>query len=498
MIESYDPLVVGRRVRELRTAAGLTLSDLAGRLGRAPSHLSMVENGKRELRLGELHAMAGALGVDVGDLLSQAPRSRRAQLEIALERAQRSPLFTSLGLAPLAVRKTLPDQAIETVLALLGELEKVHEQRAATPEQARRANTALRAEMRRRGNHLAELEATAATLLAAVGHTSGPLSQRVAADLAAHLGFTIHHVRDLPASTRSLTDLEGRRIYLPQQSEAGRDPRSTLLQALAGAVLGHEPPEDYESFLRQRVESNYLAGALLVPQATAVPLLKAAKERRELSVEDLRDAYAVTYETAAHRFTNLATEHLGIPVHFLKAHESGAIAKAYENDDVQFPSDALGTVEGQLVCRNWAARRVFDVEDRFTPYHQLTDKPGGTYWCTSSIQPTGRGAFSLSVGTAYAHAKWFRGMPANRRFTSTCPDESCCRTPPPALARRWHGRALPTPRLNASLFATLPTVPGPPAAGASSSPSVDITEAYRFLDRHAGAEPDVRTGVPPT
>ena len=490
MTDEYDPLVVGRRIRELRAAAGLTLGELAGRLGRAPSHLSMVENGKRELRVAELHALAGALGTDVADLLSQAPRSRRAQLEIALERAQRSPLFTSLGLAPLSVRKALPDQAIETVLALLSELERVHEQRAATPEQARRANTALRAEMRRSGNHLAELETTAGTLLAAVGHTGGPLSQRVAADLAGHLGFTIHHVGDLPASTRSLTDLEGRRIYLPRQSEAGRDPRSTLLQALAGAVLGHSPPEDYESFLRQRVESNYLAGALLVPQASAVPLLTAAKERRELSVEDLRDAYAVTYETAAHRFTNLATEHLGIPVHFLKVHESGTIAKAYENDDVQFPSDALGTVEGQLVCRYWAARRVFAVEDRFSPYHQLTDKPGGTYWCTSSIQTTGRGAFSLSVGTSFAHAKWFRGMDADQRFSSTCPDESCCRTPPPALAERWAGRALPTPRLNASLFATLPTASSLTSTGSSTSPGVDTTEAYRFLDRHTRVDRD--------
>jgi hypothetical protein len=74
-------------------------------------------------------------------------------------------------------------------------------------------------------------------------------------------------------------------------------------------------------------------------------------------------------------------------------------------------------------------------------------------------------------------------MPANRRFTSTCPDESCCRTPPPALARRWHGRALPTPRLNASLFATLPTAPSMTSA---SPPGVDTTEAYRFLDRHSG------------
>jgi len=141
-----------------------------------------------------------------------------------------------------------------------------------------------------------------------------------------------------------------------------------------------------------------------------------------------------------------------------------------------------------VVCRYWAARRIFEVEDRFSPYHQLTDKPGGTYWCTSSIQTTGRGAFSLSVGTSFAHAKWFRGMAADQRFTSTCPDENCCRTPPPALTQRWAGRALPTPKLNASLFASLPTAPHASVAGVAPSPGVDMVDAYRFLDRHSAGE----------
>ncbi|MCO7256623.1 ImmA/IrrE family metallo-endopeptidase, partial [Dickeya oryzae] len=86
----------------------------------------------------------------------------------------------------------------------------------------------------------------------------------------------------------------------------------------AAHVLGKQEPKDYADLLRQRVETNYLAGALLIPESSAVSFLQAAKEARELSVEDLRDAFAVTYETAAHRFTNLATKHLGIPVHFLK------------------------------------------------------------------------------------------------------------------------------------------------------------------------------------
>jgi XRE family transcriptional regulator, fatty acid utilization regulator len=474
--DMLDSLTIGRRIRQLRTDKGMTLDDLATALDRAPSQLSVIENGKRELKLSELQRLSKALDVSVDALISHEPPTGRAALEIALERAQRGPLYASLDLPPLPVRKSLSDETIQTILALHNELQRLHSQRAATPEEARRANTALRRAMRARNNYFPELEGTARKLLASVDHAGGPLSQRVASDLASHLGFTLHYVSDLPTSTRSITDLENGRIYLPVVEVAGTDQRSTLLQALAAQVLQLAEPKDYEDFLRQRVETNYLAGALMVPEKSAVDFLHGAKERRELSVEDLRDAFAVTYETAAHRFTNLATQHLGIPVHFLKVHESGSISKAYENDNVQFPTDVLGAVEGQNVCRYWSARQVFDVDDRFSPYHQYTDKPTGTYWCTSRIQTTLRGAFSVSVGTPFAHVKWFRGRDTTNRFTSTCPDESCCRRAPANLASRWEGHSMPSARLNSSLLAAMPT---------GVFPGVDNTDVYEFLQAHA-------------
>ena len=474
--EVLDSLTIGRRIRQLRLDRGFTLDTMGSAMGRAASQISVIENGKRELKLGELQRLAKILEVSMDDLLSAEAPSRRAALEIALERAQRGPLYASLNLPALPIRKSLSDEAIETVLALHDELQRLHGERAATPEEARRANTELRREMRKRNNHFPELEATAKTLLAAVGHTGGPLSQRVASDLASHLGFSLHYVADLPASTRSVTDLANGRIYLPLGQVNGSDPRSTLLQALASHALGLGQPKDYAEFLRQRVATNYLAGALLVPEASAVDFLQQAKQRRELSVEDLRDAFAVSYETAAHRFTNLATEHLGIPVHFLKSDESGTLVKAYENDNVLFPTDVLGAVEGQTVCRFWSARRVFEVDDRFSPYHQYTDKPVGTYWCTSRIQPGSRGNFSVSVGTPFAHVKWFRGRDTTNRFVSTCPDPACCRQPPAGLATRWENNALPSPRVNSSLLAAMPT---------GGFTGVDTTEVYEFLDGHA-------------
>ncbi|HWG61524.1 MAG TPA: helix-turn-helix transcriptional regulator, partial [Streptosporangiaceae bacterium] len=282
--DMLDSLTIGRRIRALRTDRGMTLDELANALDRAPSQLSVIENGKRELKLSELQKLSRALGVTVDQLLTPEAPTERAALELALARAQRGPLYASLDLPALPVRKSLSDDAIRTILQLHGELERLHSQRAATPEEARRANTELRRAMRARNNYFPELEKTARDLLTAVGHAGGPLSQRVASDLATHLGFTLHYVSDLPMSTRSVTDLANGRIYLPVTEAAGADQRSTLLQALATQVLEISEPADYEEFLWQRVQTNYLAGALMVPESSAVEFLTAAKGRRELSV----------------------------------------------------------------------------------------------------------------------------------------------------------------------------------------------------------------------
>lgn len=474
--EQLDIISLGRRVRHLRKAAGMTLDDLGAAVGTAPSQLSLIENGKREPKLGMLQSLAKALGVSIDQLLGAEPPSRRAALEIELERAQRGPLYESLGLPKVRISSRLPIDVLEALVGLQAELEHRLDQQAATPEEARRANTELRAEMRARNNYYQDLERQAQELLKAVGHTSGPLSHHVAADIAEHLGFSLQHVNDLPHSTRSVTDLKNRRIYLTQRHRTDHDPRSVLLQAVGHYVLGHETPTDYADFLRQRVYTNYFAAALLMPEHATMGFLKEAKAAKEIAVEDIRDAFAVSYETAAHRFTNLATEHLGITCHFQKVHVSGIIHKAYENDGVNFPADHTGAIEGQPVCRYWTSRVVFDVPDKFRAYNQYTDTAAGTYWCTARTERHSSGDYSLSIGVPYQHVKWFRGRDTTERSKSRCPDESCCRRPPESLASQWAGFAWPSARANSHLLAALP--PG-------AFPGVDETEVYEFLAAHS-------------
>ncbi|WP_434617254.1 helix-turn-helix domain-containing protein [Arthrobacter sp. A5] len=471
-----DIIALGRRVRHLRKKKSMTLDDLGAKVGTAPSQLSLIENGKREPKLTLLQHLAGALDVGMDQLLGAEPPSRRAALEIQLERAQRGPLYESLGLPKVRVSSRLSTEVLESLVGLQHELERRLDEQSATPEEARRANTELRAEMRAQNNYYPDIEREAQNLLQAVGHDRGPLSHHVAADIAEHLGFGLHYVGDLPHSTRSVTDLKNHRIYLTQGQRSDHDPRSVLLQAVGHYVLGHTTPVDYADFLRQRVYTNYFAASLLMPERATVEYLKEAKAAKELAIEDIRDAFAVSYETAAHRFTNLATEHLGITCHFQKVHESGIIHKAYENDGVNFPADHTGAIEGQAVCRFWTSRAVFDIPDKFRAFNQYTDTAVGTYWCTARTERHSSGEYSLSIGVPYAHVKWFRGRDTTERSKSGCPDASCCRRPPAGLSAQWAGNAWPSTRANSHLLAAMPQ---------GAFPGVDETEVYRFLQAHS-------------
>ena len=79
IVESeFDPLVVGRRIRELRTKQGINLEVLARAIERAPSQVSAIENGKRTPPIQQLQKIAQALGVTLNQLLNAEVLSERS------------------------------------------------------------------------------------------------------------------------------------------------------------------------------------------------------------------------------------------------------------------------------------------------------------------------------------------------------------------------------------------------------------------------------------
>jgi transcriptional regulator with XRE-family HTH domain len=397
--DQQDILTFGRRLKHLRRARGLTLAELGAKVGRAPSALSMLENGRREPRLSQLKALAEALGVSSEELLRRDPPSRRAQLEIAVEEAQRDPVYRALGLPHLKVTTRVPSDVLEHLIALYSELRRQRSKPTATPEEARAANAELRQMMRERGNYFQEIEQAAAAALAAAGYSGGALSQGLLLSVVSHHGFTVRYVQDLPRSVRSLTDLRNRRIYVKQEPVGMHTARAVLLQALGHYLLGHSEPKD---------------------------------------------------------FADLATHHLGVPCHFVKNDESGVIYKAYENDGLIFPADPSGAIEGQRMCRLWSGRQVFAAEDRFSTLYQYSDTPSGTYFCVAHVDPGRERGFAVTLGVPYEHSRWFRGRESTARQRSACPDGECCQRPPADLAARWEGMAWPSARAHSHVLSALP------------------------------------------
>lgn len=474
-----DLVTLGQRMRHYRTAAGLTLDQLGAEVGIAGSQLSLMENGRREPRLSLLSAIAARLGIQLTDLLDESAPTERAALEIELERAQQSPLYAQLGLPAIRVGKSMPDDTLRAIVGLHRELARRSREAIATPEEARRANTELRARMRERDNHIPEIEELAEEMLRDVGHVSGALTHRSVSLMAEKLGFELVYVGDLPHSTRSVTDLENGRIYLPPASiPGGHGLRSMALQAIAHRLMGHRAPADYAEFLQQRLEINYFAAACLMPRTQSLEFLRRAKADRNIALEDYRDAFGVTHEAAALRFTNLATVGLDMRVHFLRVGGDGAVYKAYENDGLPLPVDVTGSTEGEMVCRHWSARRAFARTNRTTEFHQYTDTPAGTFFESTQIGTTEDDEFSITIGVPFEHSKWFRGRETNRREQSRCPDVSCCKRPPSDLAAQWSGKAWASAKVHAHIFSPLPS---------GTFPGVDDRELYEFLTAHAAS-----------
>src|SRR3989440_2891759 len=189
--DGVDLITCGQRLRHLRRARGLTLTELAARVGRAPSVLSLIENGRREPKLSLIEQLATALSVPTTELLSRQPPSRRAQLEIALADAQQDPSYRRLGLPPLKIGARVPTDVLEHLVAVAAELRAQRSKPAATPEEARAANAALRDAMRERDNYFEVIEREAADTLRTVGYSGGALSQGMLISVGSHPCFPI-------------------------------------------------------------------------------------------------------------------------------------------------------------------------------------------------------------------------------------------------------------------------------------------------------------------
>ncbi len=477
MADELDLGVLGHRIRHYRKKQKLTLAELGAKVDKPVPYLSQLENGRIEPKIGLLNSLSDALDVSVADIVDSTPPNRRAELELELERAQADPRYQALGLPHLKPNAKLGDEVLEHLVALWQTMPNSSDRALRAEDKARAANAELREEMRSRNNYFKDIETIVSDAIDQIDYPgSGPLSERHITELASHFGFKLERAMGMPSSARSVTDQRNRIIYIPLREEVElRAARSVVLQTLGHYALDHSATKDFGDYLRQRVESNYFAAAALIPEKPAVELLSRLHEQNDVSIEDLKEAFYVSYEMAAHRFTNLATEHLGLPVHFLRCNPDGVVSKAYENDGIDYPADADGTVEGMRVSRHWGVRQAWQASKSFMLHYQHTTTDGGDWWCATYIEDASSNPYAVSIGTTSELAKHFRGGDTIRKL-----DARSSRTAPdPDLVARWEDVAWPSAAQRSHVLTALP----PSSGKFSPFPGVDLVDVYRFLDR---------------
>ncbi len=478
MADELDLSVLGHRIRHFRKLSKLTLAELSAMVEKPVPYLSQLENGRIEPKIGLLRTIGEALDVSVADLVDSTPPNRRAELELKLAQAQNDPGYQDLGLPVLKPNAKLSDEVLEHLVALWDAVPSAsHGRTLRTEDKARLANAELRLEMRERNNYFAHIEEVVARALEAINYPGlGPLSERHITDLAAHFGFRVERARGMPSSARSVTDQRNRIIYIPLREEVDlRSARSVVLQTLGHYALDHSATRDFADYLRQRVESNYFAAAALIPEAPAIDLLRRSYNEKQLSIEDLKESFYASYEMAAHRFTNLATEHLDMPVHFLRCDPEGVVSKAYENDGIDYPHDSDGTVEGMRVSRHWGVRQAWQASKNFMMHYQHTVTDKGDWWCATYIEDASTNPYAVSVGTTSKLASHFRGGDTIRKLDA----RSSRMTPDPELVSRWEDTAWPSAAQRSHVLTALP----PSSREFTPFPGVDLVDVYRFLDR---------------
>ncbi|MDQ7781237.1 MAG: XRE family transcriptional regulator [Desulfomonilaceae bacterium] len=107
---------IGSRLRTLRNSQGLSLKQVAERVGCTPSYLSMVENGKLDPSASRLKKIADALGFTIIELFSE--QSNGAEVVLRKEERQRVAVRGSKLLIEILVRQS-PGKQIDARLAIV-------------------------------------------------------------------------------------------------------------------------------------------------------------------------------------------------------------------------------------------------------------------------------------------------------------------------------------------------------------------------------------------
>lgn len=372
MAPRTEKLIIGQRLRVLRSSLGLTQAQMAAELGVSASYVTLIESDQRPASARLLMKLAQVYDLNVSEL---AP-STDAQLAAEFGAALKDPAF-ELGALPRAEVEAvlqasprlaaavvrLHDRYRETLLRPLSDANPLTDRdRAEVHPEAARPVEAVRSWLYAQRNYIDPLDRAAEALAEELALRRSEPHVALSARLAQH-GL---RVRILPAEVmgEQLRRFDPHRKELMLSELLGQSSRrfqiGVLLarleqDAAISALVAGAGLEDEAAITLMRVSlANYFAAALLMPYGRFL----AACESSRYDVELLSHRFGSSFEQTAHRMSTLQREGArGIPFFFVRVDRAGNITKRFSAG--RFPFSRFGGT-----CPLWNIHAAFETPEQ--------------------------------------------------------------------------------------------------------------------------------------
>ncbi len=376
--------LIGRTVRRLRQARGLTQAGLATRLGISASYLNLIEHDERAVTASLLIKLARTLESDLETLSGAEERSASAALREALT----DPLLggepiSEEALAAIAAHPAAARAVLALSRAWMAAREDASGLALPSGRRIKLPHEEARALFNDRGNHFPVLEAAAEAIRADLA--TEPVSQaemnHAIAERLRNRHRLVVRVAPLAGMLRSYDPASGLLVLsdMLKRESRGFQMAFQLMLVEAGdmvqEMLDEFAPSSAEAVSVIRIGLlNYAAAALLMPYEAF--LVEATALRYDIDM--LAARFAVSFEQAAQRVSTLARPgQRGVPFFFLRMDPAGTIGKAFAGAGFTF-TQAGGS------CPLWVANTAFFTQGQLcVQVGQLPD--GASYLCFAKV-----------------------------------------------------------------------------------------------------------------
>ena len=354
-------VIIGHKLRRLRSNLKLTQAKMAAELGISASYLNLLENNARPVTVPILFRLGRTYDFDLRDFAEDDSARLVAMLtEVFADQAledvtmSRRDIQLLAGQHPNAAAALISLHRSYDLMRDAAHRGEQKDENVRSPRPIERVREFLETS----GNYFSSLEEAASSCLDDVRPSPGTKLYQLIGHLEQRYGIT---TRILPQDVMGniLREFDRHRSQL-LLSESLKEPQRLFQIAAQIGLLGYRDvidnivtraecdDEDTETLLRIAL-SGYFAGSMMMPYSA---FQKAAQTTRH-DLNTLSSRFTANFEQVCHRLTTLSRpDERGIPFFFLRVDEAGYISKRLSAGGMEFARHGGG-------CGRWIPHQVF-------------------------------------------------------------------------------------------------------------------------------------------